>query len=484
MLKGTPTIHKILATIPVVNVTAELVNGYMQENGGRRCTIWDLDQIVAQNNKAALDYMMDTQKVNEAQEPMPVSWALSILSGKMLAGPVSISALIDYFMEYKLLDHFVALVKEFLPEYEDQIMSQTGGQRVYKFCSFFRDKYYPLPVGAWTAPMDYFTSGLPAYLMGLGYSTYHDLEMRPGYLLLLSLVVYPFEGDFRDEIDDDVPFDPGELPASKYKPSRSDIAWVRNLVDQIAVGGQWIAPMGFVVTKLSERCIVLKEAQNTPKVKEVIQITLKIAESLGIEARYSNMGRTSEEKINGARIPLLEKIKTIVGADLTNCVPSSGWLPKYLHDMTDGTKYEGVGDFADWACKETKTFLLDAGYDNCHYRDGESEPLFLWSKSNVELLTRQWPKVKRIRENIDHIVLWLEENPPVHFAELLGYLLLKERTMPKVNTQEITSSYDPTEIQCWLEQPGEDEEEGGEAYDNINEEEDAGEEIEPLALRR
>jgi len=32
----------------------------------------------------------------------------------------------------------------------------------------------------------------------MSYSAYHELQMRPGYLLLLSLVIYPYEGDERD----------------------------------------------------------------------------------------------------------------------------------------------------------------------------------------------------------------------------------------------------------------------------------------------
>ena len=78
-----------------------------------------------------------------------------------------------------------------LPEYESEIMAAPRNRRVYKFCY-----YFGLSVTHCRririAPADW-VSGMPVELMAMSYSAYHELAMRPGYLLLLSLVIYPYE---------------------------------------------------------------------------------------------------------------------------------------------------------------------------------------------------------------------------------------------------------------------------------------------------
>jgi len=64
--------------------------------------------------------------------------------------------------------------------------------------------------------------------------------------------------------------------------------------------------------------------------------------------------------------------------------------------MTDGTKYDGAGAFADWACSCTGGIVLDSSYENCDYEEGSGEPTFLWTKHNVDILTEQWSRVQEI----------------------------------------------------------------------------------------
>lgn len=95
-------------------------------------------------------------------------------------------------------------------------------------------------------------TGLPVGLMAMSYSAYHDLNMRWGYLLLLSLVVYPYEGDERDmeEFEGRTPFgDP--LPRPK--------------------------------------------------------------------------GKTLLEVFTGGRVPLLDAVQRIVGAEIAQLIPAAGW---------------------------------------------------------------------------------------------------------------------------------------------------------------
>ena len=418
--------------------------------------MWDLQEIIRQNNEAALDYMMSGQQVNTAQAPLPENWALSVLAKELRVGPPVLSELAEAFADLDTIKEFLRLIRTFLPEHERDILGEDRSRRVYRFAFLFGQHYYPLPLNT-DCRISELISGMPVALMGMSYSAYHDLGMRIGYLLLLSLIPYPYEGDDRDEEDDSVPFDPRFLPTAKYKPSRSDISWVIDLVKSLSIGGVWVAPMGFSVVKVAPDEIKLKDAANTPEVKETIRRTLLIADKAGIKAQFSTTGRTSEDKLSGARVPLLDAVQGIVGEDIARRIPVAGWYPAQLRKITDGTKYDGVGAFADWSFSNTGCILLDSNYDDCSFQEGWGEPVFIWSEYNVKILTDQWPKVVEIRSKLDHIVDWIEKDPIPNFNELLTFI--QEAHPEKIPVPKEKSFYDPTEHWIALEQRNEEEDE-------------------------
>jgi len=342
--------------------------------------MWDLDTIIRQNNQAAIDYMMRGRAVDVAQSPQPQTWSLALLAEKLRVGPPMLAELLKCFTNIDTLEGFLGLIREFLPEHEEEILSEHGGRRVYRFCYLFGKRYFPLPPYAFEAEVGEIMSGLPVELMAMSYSAYHDLDIRRGYLLLLSLVVYPYEGDERDEED----------------------------------------------------------YYDIPKPK----------------------GKTLMEVFTGGRVPLLDAVQRIVGAELTGLIPRDGWQPSDLHLMTDGTPHDGAGRFADWACSETGCVVLDSSYEACEYMEGMGEPIFKWTKFNVDTLTEQWPKVQEIRQEIDNIVEWLEADPISHFGELLEFLTAQAKSkLKKTAKARGKSYYDPTEHWIPLDQQSEYEEE-------------------------
>ena len=446
--------------------------------------MWDLDQIITQNNQAAIDYMMRGREVDVAQSPQPKEWSLSLLAQKLMVGPPHLESLLESFTDYDTLATFLGIIRRFLPEHEDEILSAPRQQRTYTFCYLFGKKHFPLPPYAFQATVEQLTSCLPIELMAMSHSAYHELDIRQGYLLLQSLVVYPYEGHWRDREDDDVPFDPfdpmkriameanlaeilkGSGEESGWRPTRADVAWVEELMSTLSDGGQWFAPMGFTIIKIDDRNIELKYADNTPAVRETVRRTVLIAEKLKIKVKVK-IGKTAEEKqdatlmetFSGARVPLLDTVQKIVGYDLVSHIPRDGWTEEELHQWTDGTQYDGVGSFADWVCSRTGCVILDCSYADCAYIEGMGEPIFKWSQFNVDQLTKEAPKVKEIREKIDRVVEWLEADPIIHFGELLEFLTAKAKITPEKATKRVNLEYDETDHWCPLDQATESEEE-------------------------
>ena len=418
--------------------------------------MWNLGQLIEQNNRAALEAVMTPAKVDSARYPQPEGWSLTLLADILQVGPPKLSEIITCLEGIHDIEKFVNLVVMLLPEYETEIMTAPRNRRVYKFCYFFGKKYYPLPANM-DCPPAAWTEGMPVQLLAMSYSEYHDLAMRTGYLLLLSLVVYPYEGDERDLEDDSVPFNPVSYGSPvNWKPRASDIRWLSDFMANHAVGGEWIAPMGFRMIKVAANKIKLTDAVDNPEVQETIRRTLVIAKKLNIEAEFKTGGRNAQQKLSAARVPLLDKVRQLTGEEIYHKIPAVGWEPEDLRKMTDGTRFEGVGEFADWACSQTGCVMLDTSFDNCDYVEGNAEPVFKWSKYNVETLTTQWPKVQDIRAKIDRIVEWLELDPINNFNDLVNFLL--DCKVP-AKVKRVRRLYDSGEHFCDLDMDTGEEEE-------------------------
>jgi hypothetical protein len=441
--------------------------------------MWDLNTIIRENNRVAIEYMMRPPEMEKAEAPIPEAWSLSTLAKKMRIGPPLLQELLKCFSNVEEVMAFVQLVRDYLPEHESDILWEPRDSRVYKFCYLFEKKYFPLPMWSHSISLSNFVVGMPVALMGMSYSAYHDLDFRPGYVLLMSLVVYPYEGDERDSEDDDVPFDPfdpmrrtymeasfgravdGQGKKADWRPGKKDVAWLKNLMLLLQNGGKWIAPMGFTVIKINNRNIELLHADNTPEVREAVHRTVLIAEKADIKVKV-RVGETAEEKkgrtlletFTGGRVPVLEMAQRVVGEGLVMRLPREGWEPKVLHAMTDGTPYDGVGHFADWACQQTGCIVLDSNYEDCEYIEGDGEPIFQWTKRNVSMLAEEWPKVQEYRHKIGKMVDWLEADPHSRFQELLDFIMSLPPSKRRVaDPNKKRSMYDPTEHWCPLDQP-------------------------------
>ncbi len=136
-----------------------------------------------------------------------------------------------------------------------------------------------------------------------------------------------------------------------------------------------------------------------------------------VESPYADDGE-------GGRIPILERVRELVGKGLAELIPPEGWSTEDLHRMLDDSDFAGAADFGDWVTANTGCWVLDATYD-----DYEGE---LWAHHIVDQLTVQWPHVVELQDRIHNMSDWLEEDIYYRFQELLAHMLdRKELIIPK-----------------------------------------------------
>ena len=146
--------------------------------------------------------MMRGHQVAVAEMPKPKVWTLALLAEKLKVGPPLLSELIDLCTKIDTIEGFLELIRTFLPEHEAEILAERRMQRIYRFAYLFGERYFPLPPFIHKCNLEEFVGALPVRLMGMSHSVYHEPgDMRPGFVLLLSLVVYPYLGDDRDMDD-------------------------------------------------------------------------------------------------------------------------------------------------------------------------------------------------------------------------------------------------------------------------------------------
>lgn len=122
----------------------------------------------------------------------------------------------------------------------------------------------------------------------------------------------------------------------------------------------------------------------------------------------------------GLRVPLLEEMKKLVGEDLARRIPEAGWEREHIHALVDGTKYAGLGDFADWVEHETGCTILDLSED-----DYNMDP-WDWDRETVDRLSRERRIAGEKQARSDELGKWLEQNPRENFGKMLKYMLGKK----------------------------------------------------------
>jgi len=118
---------------------------------------------------------------------------------------------------------------------------------------------------------------------------------------------------------------------------------------------------------------------------------------------------------NDERLPILERVKEIVGKSLVELIPPDGWSLADIHRMFEGSKYEGVVAFTDWIHSNPGCMQLDANYS-------EYAPE-MWGMELINDLTSQWPTVIDLQDKMSRMYTWLEEDMHHNFEKLLSIML-------------------------------------------------------------
>lgn len=178
--------------------------------------MWDLETLNRLNDEAhyrAMEILNDKKlpsknhlRIMEVLGPAPV-FPLSELARKLLGGPPSLAYFAELLEQGETYKAFLSLVREYLPAHEVTIMGERLDRRALKFCRLFSKEYFPLAEDILGNEIntESLVFRIPIVYLGLAPSIYHEfIGLRPGYIMLMSLVMCPWDSElFEDELEYD-----------------------------------------------------------------------------------------------------------------------------------------------------------------------------------------------------------------------------------------------------------------------------------------
>jgi hypothetical protein len=153
--------------------------------------MWDLDTI----------HMMEDRAHREYLRQKPTTPLVAIREKLQDVHPPSISLIRSLFQNVETYHDFLRLVRDFLPEREQEILAKTSpSAQMAAFASYFEDRYLPLHPAFKDGEVedDYseLLRDIPIMVMGFGWEDYHELNSaRLGMQLMCYLFEPPMQGD-------------------------------------------------------------------------------------------------------------------------------------------------------------------------------------------------------------------------------------------------------------------------------------------------
>ena len=117
----------------------------------------------------------------------------------------------------------------------------------------------------------------------------------------------------------------------------------------------------------------------------------------------------------------IEACEAHVGRQQLMRLPDDGWSNQELHQLLDGTDYEGAAVLADWMRNQTGNAFLDAHAEYPMIDD--------WDRETVEVLTADWQKSEKLTAQMASLSDWLEENPMRNYTRMLDFILAREQEL-------------------------------------------------------
>ena len=134
-----------------------------------------------------------------------------------------------------------------------------------------------------------------------------------------------------------------------------------------------------------------------------------------------------KEEFLGIRTSWLESAAGHIREETLKRIPENGIPMKLLEETVRGTPLEAVFMEAQWTYNNTGNFFLD--YNPTEEEDFTefSDP---WETEVIEILIKEWKEAKPIKEKIERLGKWLEEDIDKRFEEMLDFILERLASIP------------------------------------------------------
>ena len=138
------------------------------------------------------------------------------------------------------------------------------------------------------------------------------------------------------------------------------------------------------------------------------------------------------DESQGLRQAWLESAADVIPAATLRRIPEGGITLERLEKAVRGTPMEAAHLAGRWIYGMTGTFFLDASIPEDEF-NGYSD---LWDDEIIECGTQEWQKAKEILDQVEQLTIWLEEDLPQRFGQMLDLILERLEEVPENSREE------------------------------------------------
>ena len=125
---------------------------------------------------------------------------------------------------------------------------------------------------------------------------------------------------------------------------------------------------------------------------------------------------------DGIALTWVEECGNWLDQETLRRIPAEGLSRQRIHQLLDDTEHEALALFVDWLSNDTGNAFLDA-HPEYPFMDE-------WDREVVAILTQDWIQAEVVWAEMGAMAAWLEEDPGVHFNELLDFLDRRNEEFP------------------------------------------------------
>ena len=127
-----------------------------------------------------------------------------------------------------------------------------------------------------------------------------------------------------------------------------------------------------------------------------------------------------QQQVEGLRVSWMETAADHMPISVIHKIPAGGVPTGHLVRAVKGTRFEALGQAAQWVWGESNNLFLDYSFEDGALENGYADP---WTDEVLAEGHGQWTPAHQLMDSVDEMCTWLEQDLGANFEEMIEFVL-------------------------------------------------------------